>query len=55
MMQIVSCRMPPDMVSKLDVVAKDGNLCRCEVIRRMLWFYIDELERVGELGDERND
>lgn len=55
MMQIVSCRMPPELVTKLDVVAKDGYLTRCEVMRRMLWFYIRELERTGELGDELDE
>ena len=52
MMQIVSCRMPADLVTKLDIVAKDGCLTRCEVMRRMLWFYIRELERTSELGED---
>lgn len=52
MKQIVSCRMPIEMVTKLNVIANDGQLSRCELIRRMLWFYIDELERIGQLGDE---
>lgn len=52
MKQMVSCRMPIDMVAKLNIIAKDGQLSRCELIRRMLWFYIDELERTDELGSE---
>lgn len=52
MMQIVSCRMPADLVTKLDIVAKDGYLTCCEVMRRMLWFYIRELERTSELGED---
>ena len=52
MKQIISCRMTSEMISKLNVIAKDGGLTRCELIRRMLWFYIGELEISSEVGDE---
>lgn len=49
---IVSCRMTEQMIGKLDEVAEHGKLTRCEVMRRMIQFYIDELEEFGVVWSE---
>jgi len=51
---IVSCRMTEEMIGKLDEVAEHGKLTRCEVMRRMIQFYIDELEEFGVVWSESN-
>lgn len=49
---IVSCRMTEEMVGKLDEVAEHGKLTRCEVMRRMIQFYIDEMDEFGVVWSE---
>jgi metal-responsive CopG/Arc/MetJ family transcriptional regulator len=48
--QVVCCRMPAKMISSIDLIAADGGITRCELIRRMLTFYIDYLEAMDEAG-----
>lgn len=48
--QVVCCRMPAKMISSIDLIAADGGITRCELIRRMLTFYIDYLETMDEAG-----
>lgn len=48
--QVVCCRMPAKLLRNIDLIAADGGITRCELIRRMLTFYVDYLEAMDEAG-----
>lgn len=43
--RMISARVPEELLAKLDAIAVDGGIARCDLIRRMLWYYVNALER----------
>lgn len=54
--RLISCRVPEELLTQLDLIAADGEISRCDLIRRMLWYYVHSLEiereRYAEHGIE---
>lgn len=52
MKQLISCRLPIELVADLNQIAKEQNFSRSQLIRQMLNAYVEYL-RVDE--DSEND
>lgn len=50
MMQIVSCRLPTDLIEDLNEIAYQEGFPRSQLIRQMLWAYVEYLR----IDDQRH-
>lgn len=52
MKQIISCRLPTELVADLNQIAKEQDFSRSQLIRQMLSAYVEYLRSDEEFGVE---